>query len=309
MSLLTSVLRRMFLTREGLVWLLVVAIASTTCVLLGFWQWHRFEAKRDRAQVIESNYDADPVGLDTVLATPDTPLATTDQWTQVTLEGEYCTDPDCILYVRNRPYNGRTGFWQLAPFTTDQGTVLVARGWLDTTETTSEPASEPPLPEGHTTAVVRLRPVEAPFENRTSPPGQVQTITPDQVEAALPDLTTPLVTGAYGVLVSEDPAVSPMPTAVPAPDTDLGPHLSYAIQWWIFAAFFPVGMVLVLRRKERTEDGEVDGAEDGDDAPIEDRAANQTRHPVPSRRPRPTVAARARGQDEEEEDALIDGRR
>lgn len=55
----------------------------------------------------------------------------TDEWTPVTLHGSYCTSDDCVLYVRNRQLEGQVGFWQLAPFTTEDGTtMLVVRGWV-----------------------------------------------------------------------------------------------------------------------------------------------------------------------------------
>ena len=37
-------------------------------------------------------------------------------------------------------------------------------------------------------------------------------------------------------------------TPVPLPDLDEGPHLSYAFQWFIFAAIGAVGYVMILRR-------------------------------------------------------------
>ncbi len=65
------------------------------------------------------------------------------------------------------------------------------------------------------------------------------------------------------------------------PSTDLGPHLSYAFQWWVFAAGALVGAVILLRRDEPAPDC--------------------GRRPPP---PRP--APRRRGRAEEEEDALLD---
>jgi cytochrome oxidase assembly protein ShyY1 len=48
-------------------------------------------------------------------------------------------------------------------------------------------------------------------------------------------------------------------TPVPLPPLDDGPHLSYAIQWFIFSTIALVGYPLILRRHAR-------GREDDDDA-------------------------------------------
>ena len=40
---------------------------------------------------------------------------------------------------------------------------------------------------------------------------------------------------------------------IPPPDhSSIGPHMAYAIQWWLFSAMVPVGWVVLLRR-ERAE--------------------------------------------------------
>ena len=46
---------------------------------------------------------------------------------------------------------------------------------------------------------------------------------------------------AYLVLGSEQPG-GPRPAPLAAPDTDLGPHQAYAIQWWLTSVF---GFVLL----------------------------------------------------------------
>jgi cytochrome oxidase assembly protein ShyY1 len=53
------------------------------------------------------------------------------------------------------------------------------------------------------------------------------------------------------------------PEAVAAPDHDsIGPHMAYAVQWWLFAAAVPVGWVVLVRREKRDrEDGSAQGAD------------------------------------------------
>ncbi|MCL6424130.1 SURF1 family protein [Brachybacterium sp. JHP9] len=306
------VLRRL-LSREGIASVLLVAVASMVCIGLGMWQWHRFEVKSERADVIAANYAAAPVALQDVLPDAGSSLAPEQLWTPVELHGSYCTEPGCTLYVRNRSYGQLVGFWQLVPFETDEGEiVLVVRGWVDTTEAGSTPAIEPPLPEGPATVIARMRPAESPLAGRSNPPGQVQTITPSQIAPLLPLDGTELLQNAYGIMATEDPAVTPLPRAPEAPDRSLGSHLAYTVQWGLFALFFPVALVVRTRRSLLDED-EYGGepAEQGADEPAGAAAPARTsargsRAVLPAQSAEARAQARRRSRDEEEEDALVD---
>jgi cytochrome oxidase assembly protein ShyY1 len=45
-------------------------------------------------------------------------------------------------------------------------------------------------------------------------------------------------------------------TPVPLPPQDNGPHLSYAVQWFIFSTIAVIGYPLILRRNARSRDEE-----------------------------------------------------
>jgi cytochrome oxidase assembly protein ShyY1 len=49
----------------------------------------------------------------------------------------------------------------------------------------------------------------------------------------------------------EPPQPGELPALVPPPDLSEGPHLSYAIQWFTFAAVALVGTALLVRREVR----------------------------------------------------------
>ena len=60
---------------------------------------------------------------------------------------------------------------------------------------------------------------------------------------------------AYVEMSASNPAPSgSLPTLVPLPELDDGPHLSYAVQWLIFSACAVVGWVLVVRKSARARD-------------------------------------------------------
>jgi surfeit locus 1 family protein len=74
--------------------------------------------------------------------------------------------------------------------------------------------------------------------------GRVKTVDLEGIATALPYRLAPLYLLARG----EEPTRAALP--VPAPLTELseGPHLSYAIQWFSFAAVALVGCAVLLRR-------------------------------------------------------------
>ena len=276
-------LRRVIFTRGFLVGLLVALLGAGTCTALGIWQWGRFEQKRVIAATIETNYSAAPLPFAQARPHPAERLASSADWTPVTMTGHYCSAPDCVLYVRNRTYGGEVGFWQLVPFTDSASgrSILVVRGWVEMDERESVPAHPAAVPTGEVTVTAHLRPAEAVLAERRNLPGQVQSVAPAQVAQQLSGAVHDLDSGAYADLTSES-SRSARPQPLPAPAKDLGPHLSYAFQWWIFACFFPLGLILWTRATWR------------------DQSADTA--PTPKQR-------RRIGIDEEEEDALIDDHR
>ena len=56
----------------------------------------------------------------------------------------------------------------------------------------------------------------------------------------------------YVELTGSDPAESGgLPEPIAEPSLDEGPHLSYAVQWFLFSAIAVVGWVLAVRRSRR----------------------------------------------------------
>ncbi|QWS34491.1 SURF1 family cytochrome oxidase biogenesis protein [Curtobacterium aetherium] len=217
-------------------WLGYFAIAvafAIVCALFGMWQWdRRNEAVRQNEQ-IAANYDHAPFPVDGVL-----PRAGTWHddltWLRVEVTGQYDTDHQ--LLVRNRVHNGQPGFEVLTPLVTAEGRAfIVDRGWVPTGNRQDRPDSIPEPPSGSVTAVVRLQESEPRIPGRTDPADsdQVQSVTLDDVAAKAGH---PIWTGAYGQLDSETPAPpDARPLGWDRPSADTGLHLSYFIQWFLFA--------------------------------------------------------------------------
>jgi len=226
--------------------LLLVVFLSAVCVYLGRWQWGRHEGKVAIADRIAQNYDATPAALAALLPDPGAPLPSQLEWRPVRLHGTYLTDRTVL--VRNRPLDGVFGYEIVVPFRPDNGPVLlVDRGWVVNGASGARPDVVPPPPAGEVGVTARLRPTEPPLD-RAPPPGQELRIDVPRITAALGGT---VVTQAYGVLAAEDPAPVAAPTLLGRPDGDLGPHLAYAVQWWLGAVVVYV-LLVVYAAKEAT---------------------------------------------------------
>ena len=266
----------------------VAIVFAVACAFLSNWQFTRNAERAEQLALVAENYDAEPVPLAEVIP-PGGTLAPGDEWLPVVLEGRYIAAEEVL--VRNRPHGGTAAFEVLVPFRLDDGRVLVIdRGWVPPGENQPAPDAVPAPPDGEATVVVRLRPAEQlPSSGRSAPEGQVPSINPELVGTMITsDLAEDLELSAYGVMVSENPAPSERPAALAEPSEDPGPHLSYAIQWILFAimGFVFIGYVIRTERRHRREDAE-------------DRARG-----IES--PRVRVPARRADRDMQDEDSILD---
>jgi cytochrome oxidase assembly protein ShyY1 len=228
-------------------YLALVVVFAVACGLLSWWQWSRRAEAVAEIDRVAANYDAAPVGIDDVLPELDS-WRIDDRWVPVTVTGRYLVDDQ--LLVRNRPYNGASGFEVLVPFQLEDGRIFVIdRGWLPVGSSIDAPDSVPAPPSGEVTVVARLKAGEPELPGRTAPEGQLATIHLPSV-AAITGAET--FTGAYGLLASEDPAPGEArPAAALKPDADEGPHLSYALQWIAFGVLAFAALIWAFRRERR----------------------------------------------------------
>ncbi|MBO9577892.1 MAG: SURF1 family protein [Microbacteriaceae bacterium] len=257
----------------------LVVVFAVVCGLLSWWQFARNEEAAERIRQVADNWDAAPVPLGEVLASPSDPFDPADTWTPVRMTGEYDTANQ--LLVRGRPRDGRPGFEVLVPFVPDdgRGVLVVDRGWVPVGETQGEvPDFVPPAPRGPITVVARLKAGEPSVPGRSAPEGQVATIELPLI-ASITGLD--VFTSAYGVLDSEPGStLSAAPARASRPEPDPGPHLSYAVQWILFAIFAAAALVWAIRNERLQAD--------------------------PDYVPKPRRAKIGEG-DAAEEDALLDG--
>lgn len=237
---------RFAFNRRWFGYLAIALLFALACALLSRWQFDRRETAVLEVTRIEQNYGAPPVPLAEALPSLDSFDADV-KWTPVVATGTYLVNEQ--LLVRNRPYNGQPGFEVLTPLQLADGSVfMVDRGWVPPGESTDLPDEVPAPPSGQVTVIAHLKPGEPSLAGRSAPAGQIPTIQLDEIDSLL---SQPVYTGAYGLLASESPAPDTRPAPASKPEPDEGPHLSYAIQWIVFAILGFGGLAYALRQEYR----------------------------------------------------------
>ena len=232
---------------------LLVVASVALMVWLAFWQLDRLEERRAFNDLVSEQIDIAPVPLDELLAEAgDDP--TTIEWRQALVSGTYL--PDQILWF-NRSQDGLAGDNVLTPMITDTQnaggtgrTVIVNRGFV------TLGSDIPAAPDGESEILVRIRlPQERQRGELTDANAgseritEVRRVNLDELSTQLPGNVAPV----YVDLIDAIPALSSNdPTPVPPPTLDEGPHLSYAVQWIIFALCVLIGWGLAVRRSIRS---------------------------------------------------------
>lgn len=261
---------RFLLTRQWVI-LTVVAIALIPVMIrLGFWQLHRHEHKVALNEVIAASLAADPVPVESLTA-PGATVKRTDLYRKVTAKGRFDTANEEVVRRRTNA-DDKVGYHVLTPFVLENGRVLlVNRGWVPA-EVSQTAFPKIPAPEpGEITVTGRLMSDETTEESgiknlKGLPDRQVMLINSAQEAERLGKE----VLGGYIQLTSPAPK-NGSPQLLPEPEHgDIGPHLAYAVQWWLFAAGVPVGWVILMRReaRERAEEAAKEKAQKTEPASV-----------------------------------------
>jgi len=230
-------------------WFVVATTFAVACVALASWQIERRAEAVAKIQRVAANYDQVPISAEGVFGLNESEVVPLE-WRQVELSGSYLAE-DALL-VRNRAVAGQPGFIQLIPFKLPSGeSVIVERGWISA-DSDLNPSSMFAPSGSEKIIIARVRLGEA-IPNRDSPTGQITSINLPEIESLI---GFGIETNFYLRLVSETPSESGYPQPLSRPVMDEGNHLSYAVQWVIFALmgffalFWAVRQELEYRRME-----------------------------------------------------------
>ncbi len=227
--------------------LLFVLAGGLLSVRLGFWQLSRLEERRARNAEILARLDM-PVLQVTGEEPPEAVL-----YRRVRLVGTFDEEESVVLV--SRAYKDRPGVHLVTPLRLESGVgVLVDRGWIPQEESS---------PQGRTryrtNGTVEVLGIALPSQRQpwlgwladptAAPEGHRDAWRALTVDRIAPQVPYPLA--PYYVAQSEPLTGTAGP--IPDPDLDLseGPHLSYAVQWFSFAAIGLLGGIYWYLRQMR----------------------------------------------------------
>ncbi len=236
-------MRLRFLLRPG--WLgltLAVVVFAVACfAVLAPWQFNRHAERAATNDAITRSFTADPVPLADL-----SPRG--NEWRTVTLTGSYLTGDEVV--ARLRTVQGEAAFEVLTPFRLTDGTVaLVDRGYVRPVQGRQEltlPSYAAP-PAGTRELTARVRADERDPRSRAALAGS-----PPQVYAvdsrAVAAQTGLAIRPGYVQLADGSPGVL---GALPLPELEAGPFLSYAFQWITFGVMALLGWLYFTWREVR----------------------------------------------------------
>jgi cytochrome oxidase assembly protein ShyY1 len=236
-----------FLLRPGWLALTAVVFAFAICcfTLLSPWQFSRNSEREAQNNALEASFTAEPVPLNQLLPAGVSPADR--EWHRVALAGSYLADKEVV--ARLRTVQGEAAFEVLTPFrTTDGQDVLVDRGYVRLDDKSGVLPYAPP-PAGTVQLTARVRQDETDPKNRdafadASTGGRLQSYVVDsRVVARSANLG---LRPGYFQLDVDQPGVL---GALPLPQTDSGPFLSYALQWIAFGAMAVLGWLYFTVRE------------------------------------------------------------
>ncbi|MDO5076008.1 SURF1 family protein [Corynebacterium sp.] len=234
--------------------LAVIAFAYIAFTVLAPWQLGKNEATNARNSAITAAFEHEPVDYQPGL----------EEWRRVRITGHY--DPEKEVVLRLRPVNSKPAYHALTPFTLTTGqTLIVNRGYQDDAEFTPAPSDEVTI-----TAHVRRSETGVDPNITASIPPQVNGIDTTQ----LADITGLPLEPDYLQLVDNQPGVI---QALPLPQLESGPYLSYGIQWIAFGIMAPLGLgyFIYAEIRERRREEQEQSADDNSAAPTEPAAQTE----------------------------------
>jgi cytochrome oxidase assembly protein ShyY1 len=242
---------RFWLRGRWLVGNIVVLLIAVLFVRLAFWQLSRLREVREANARVEAQETQPVVPLEAALE-PDATEPGDALYRRVEAVGRY--DPAHQVEVRFRDVDERTGEFVLTPLVLSDGSaILVNRGFVPLAGSGEGVPPQGAPPAGEVTATGLLLAGERPgtIIERDPSTGSATVMSAIDLAAVQEQVSYDLYP-AWLALTSQDPAQSSgVPEMLPSPELDEGPHLSYAIQWFLFTVIGLIGWPLLIRRSAR----------------------------------------------------------
>lgn len=223
-----------------------VLLVIAGCVAAGLWQLARLHQARAYNRTVRRQLASAPRPIDRVL--PPGTLLDPDsvQFRRVTATGRYDVRDEVVLAGRTR--RGNPGNAVLTPLVLSDGrTIVVNRGWVRFGMDRSPVVGAAP-PAGTVTVTGVLFPPDASSAPATARVRVLTKVDLRRMANQLPPNALPV----YLWMQQQSPGQSgrlPLPMGLPT--LTEGPHFSYAVQWFLFAAVGLIGYPILLRREAR----------------------------------------------------------
>ncbi|MBV6522277.1 MAG: hypothetical protein MNPFHGCM_02423 [Gemmatimonadaceae bacterium] len=218
-------------------------LISLGCIRLGFWQLARLGERRARNAVVEARIAAAPASFDSL------PRDSSARYRRTRIPGRF--DYDNEFALTGRPRGGSPGVYLLTPLlvaNTDTA-VLVVRGWVYAADSKSVDLDQ--WREADSTTIDGFADM---FTLAAGPvsvvdfPRGIRVADYDSLGTRLPYPIDPIMVVETG----DSTQAANRPARLTLPALGDGPHKSYALQWFAFAAIAWVGIAAVVRRPKRT---------------------------------------------------------
>ena len=217
---------------------IAAAIVVSVGLSLGNWQLNRAEQKRALQQKMMARAEFEPINLN---ALPQDQVS--EEFRRITAEGEFISS--WAVYLENRPYQGKAGFYLLMPFklSGSEQSVLVLRGWFPRDAMDRERIPEIALPKG----VIRIEGRVRASTGKLMQLGEAAVLQPGVIAQNV-DVTefaraSKLSLPNFIIEQSSDTADG-LVRDWPMPSVGIDKHNAYAFQWYglsmVAALFFLV---------------------------------------------------------------------
>jgi cytochrome oxidase assembly protein ShyY1 len=221
---------------------LLVLTVVVVFVNLGLWQLDRHQWRAERNAAISDGLRADALPFDRL-------APGRRDYRRTMVSGRYLPDREILLTPRNER---GPGHHVLTPLRLGDGRLLVVdRGWVPFALDVP-PVGEAPPPGGTVTVEGVLLPATQVDPKAVRDDDgrllRVAAVAPQVVAGATADN---VVADVFLLLREAPPAPGALPVPGELPALERGPHLSYSVQWLLFALVTFVGYPLLLRRAVR----------------------------------------------------------
>jgi surfeit locus 1 family protein len=217
------------------------------CFRLAFWQLDRLDGRRYYNDLFRAGMEHAPQPVESLVdGTEPGPLT----FRRVSATGRYDPSGETVLY--GRPLDGRPGNHVLTPLILEDGrAVVVDRGWVPF-EPTYPPIPASSAPSG-TVSITGLLEGGTHLADSPAVKSDADRITVlsrvdlEALQAQLPYELLPV----YISLRTQSPPQGELPVPEPPPELTDGPHLGYALQWFVFGTIALIGWAILVRREAK----------------------------------------------------------